>query len=83
MVGYFPPPAHHNSSPAPTTLPEDLMLACFVLLRRDAVQLLLVPTLRQPIQRFEVVNTHYFLLQAGDSTGKVSSHSLKPAPTQG
>jgi len=37
------------------------------------------PLLRQTVQRFEVVNTLYFLLQAGDSTGKVSTLSQKPA----
>jgi transposase InsO family protein len=33
-----PPPTRHNSAPAPSTLPEELLLARFVLVRRDGAQ---------------------------------------------
>jgi hypothetical protein len=32
-----------NSAPAPSTLPEELLMACFVLVHRDDAQLLLSP----------------------------------------
>jgi hypothetical protein len=38
MTGRPPPPTWHNSAPAPSTLPEELLLACFVLVRRDGAQ---------------------------------------------
>jgi hypothetical protein len=35
MTGCPPPPARHNAAPATSTLPEELLLARFVLVRRD------------------------------------------------
>jgi hypothetical protein len=43
MAGRPPPPTWHNSAPAPSTLPEELLLARFVLVRRDGAQPLLSP----------------------------------------
>jgi hypothetical protein len=38
MTGRPPPPAPHNAAPAPSALPEELLLARFVLVRRDGAQ---------------------------------------------
>jgi hypothetical protein len=38
MTGHPPPPTRHNSVPAPSTLPEELLLARFVLVRWDGAQ---------------------------------------------
>jgi hypothetical protein len=38
MTGRPPPPMRHNSAPAPSILPEELLLARFVLVRQDGVQ---------------------------------------------
>ncbi len=38
MTGCPPPPTRHNSAPAPSTLPEELLLARFVLVCRDSAQ---------------------------------------------
>jgi hypothetical protein len=38
MTGRPPPPTRHNSAPAPSTLPEELLLARFVLVCQDGAQ---------------------------------------------
>jgi hypothetical protein len=38
MTGCLPPPMRHNSAPAPSTLLEELLLALFMLVRRDSAQ---------------------------------------------
>jgi hypothetical protein len=38
MTGHPPPPTRHNSAPAPSTPPEELLLAPFVLVHRDGAQ---------------------------------------------
>ena len=38
MTSHPPPPTRHNVAPAPSTLPEELLLARFVLVRRDGAQ---------------------------------------------
>ena len=38
MTGRLPSPTQHNSAPAPSTLPEELLLARFILVRWDGVQ---------------------------------------------
>ncbi len=43
MTGRPPPPTRHNSAPAPSTRPEELLLARFVLVRRDGAQPPLLP----------------------------------------
>jgi hypothetical protein len=39
MAGRSPPPTRQNSAPAPASLPEELLLARFILVRRDTAQL--------------------------------------------
>jgi hypothetical protein len=43
MAGLSPLPPRHNSSPAPTSLLEEQLLAHFILVRRDGAQLPLAP----------------------------------------
>jgi hypothetical protein len=80
MAGRLLPPTRHNSAPAPSTLPEELMLARFVLVRRDGVQPLLSPAYDGPYRVLER-STHFFLLKIGDRTDKVSTLCLKAART--
>jgi hypothetical protein len=70
----------HNSAPAPSTLPEELLLARFVLVRRDGAQPPLSPIYDSPY-RVLVQSTHFFLLEIGDRTDKVSTLRLKAART--
>ncbi len=74
MASCSPPPTRHNSSVAPTTLPEELLPARFVLICRDPMQPLLAPLYDGPFRVF-------FLLQIGDGTDKDSMLCLKPAQT--
>jgi hypothetical protein len=78
MTGRPPPPARHNA--APSTLPEELLLARFVLVRRDGAQPPLSPIYDGPYQVLER-STHFFLLEMGDRTDKVSTLRLKAAQT--
>ena len=48
MTGRPPPPTRHNSAPAPSTLPEELLLARFILVRRDGAQPPLLPIYDSP-----------------------------------
>jgi hypothetical protein len=56
-----PPPTRHNSAPAPSTLPEELLLAPFVLARRDGAQPPLSTVHDGPYRVLER-STHFFLL---------------------
>ncbi len=80
MTGCPPPPARHNEAPAPSTLPEELLLAHFVLVRRDGAQPPLSPIYDGPYRVLER-STHFFLLEMGDRTDKVSTLRLKAART--
>ena len=80
MSGRPPPPARHNAAPAPSTLPEELLLARFVLVRRDGAQPPLSPIYDGPYRVLER-STHFFLLEMGDRTDKVSTLRLKAART--
>jgi hypothetical protein len=80
MTGRLPPPARHNAAPAPSALPEELLLARFVLVRRDGVQPPLSPIFDGPYRVLER-STHFFLLEMGDRTDKVSTLRLKAART--
>jgi hypothetical protein len=70
MAGRPPPPTRHNSAQAPSNLPEELLLARFVLVCRDGAQPPLSPVYDGPYRVLER-STHFFLLQIGDITDKV------------
>jgi hypothetical protein len=78
MTGRPPPPARHNAATAPSALPEELLLARFVLVRRDGAQPPLSPIYDGPYRVLEG-STHFFLLEMGDRTDKVSTLRLKAA----
>jgi hypothetical protein len=80
MTGHPPPPMRHNSAPAPPTLPEELLLARFILVRRDGAQppLSLIYDSTYPVLER---STHFFLLEMGERTDKVSTLRLKAART--
>ncbi len=81
MTGRPPPPTRHNAAPAPSTLPEELLLARFVLVRKDGAQPPLSPIYDGPYRVLER-STHFFLFEMGDRTDKVSTLRLKVARTQ-
>ncbi len=81
MTCHPPPLTRHNSAPAPSTLPEELLLAGFVLVRRDGAQPLLSPIYDSPYRVLEQQSTHFFLLEMGDRADKVSTLCLKAALT--
>jgi hypothetical protein len=78
MTSRLPP--RHNSAPGPSTLPEELLLARFVLVRQDSVQPLLSLVYDGPYRVLERT-THFFFLEMGDRTDKVSTLRLKVAQT--
>jgi hypothetical protein len=80
MTGRLPPPSQHNSAPAPSTLPEELLLACFVLVRWDGAQPPLSPVYNRPYRVLEW-STHFFLLEMDKRTDKESTLRLKAART--
>jgi hypothetical protein len=80
MAGCPPPPTRHNSAPAPSTLPEELLLARFMLVRRDGAQPLLSPVYDGPYRVLER-STHFFLLEMGERIDKVPTLRLKAART--
>ncbi len=75
MAGCSPPPAWHNSALAPTSLPEDLLKARFVLVCRDGAQPPL-DTFLSPADRIDL----NALTQAGQNTG---GHRACTAVAQG
>jgi hypothetical protein len=80
MAGCPPTPTGHNSAPAPSTLPEELLLARFVLVCQDSGQPPLSPVYDGPYRVLER-STHFFLLEMGERTDKVSTLRLKAAQT--
>ncbi len=80
MNGRPPPPTWHNSALAPSTLPEKLLLARVVLVRRDGAQPPLSPIYDGPYGVLEQ-STHFLLLEKGERTDKVSTLRLKAART--
>jgi hypothetical protein len=80
MTGRPPPPARHNAAPALSALPEELLLARFVLVRRDGARPPLSPIYDGPYRVLER-SAHFFLLEMGDRTDKVSTLHLKAART--
>jgi hypothetical protein len=80
MAGRPPPPTRHNSVPAPSTLLGELLLSLFVLVRRDGAQPPLFRVYDGPYRVLER-STHFFLLEIGKRTDKVSTLRLKAART--
>jgi hypothetical protein len=80
MTGRPPPPTRHNSAPAPSTLPEELLLARFIRVRWDSAQPPLSPIYKGPYRVLER-STHFFLIEMGGRTDKVSTLRLKAAWT--
>jgi hypothetical protein len=77
LAGRAPLPTIHNTLPSvPDSLPEDLLLSRFVLVRQDAVQPPLSPLYTGPFLVLER-SLHFFKLQIGDRVDTVSSHRLK------
>jgi hypothetical protein len=65
MAGHLPLPTHHNSEPAPTALPEELLLARFMLVCRAGGQPPLAPIYDGPFPVMER-STHFFLPNPSD-----------------
>jgi hypothetical protein len=81
LAGRAPLPTIHNTLPSvPDSLPEDLLLSRFVLVRQDAVQPPLSPLSTGPFLVLER-SLHFFKLQIGDRVDTVSSHRLKACHT--
>jgi hypothetical protein len=75
-----PPPPAHNSLPGVTKLPEELLLARYVLVRRDAAQPPLSPAYDRPYLVLER-SLRFFKLQLGTRTDVVSTLRLKVCHT--
>jgi hypothetical protein len=75
MTARSPPPARHNAAPAPSALPEELLLARFVLVRRDGAQPPLSPIYDGPYRVLER-STHFFSIRPP------ASHRPAAEPTQ-
>jgi hypothetical protein len=59
LAGRSPLQTRHHTTPAPTALPDDLLLSRFVLVRRDAVQPPLSPLYDGPFLVLER-SLHFF-----------------------
>jgi hypothetical protein len=77
LAGRPPLPTSHHTTPALTSLPEDLLLSRFVLVRHDGVQPPLSPLYDGPFLVVER-SLHFFKLQIGTQVETVSTHRLKP-----
>jgi hypothetical protein len=77
LAGRNPLQTAHHTTPSPTSLPEDLLLARYVLVRHDAVQPPLSPLYDGPFLVVER-SLHFFKLQMGSRVEVVSTHRLKP-----
>jgi hypothetical protein len=77
LAGRPPLPTSHHNTPAPTSLPEDLLLSRFVLVRHDGVQPPLSPLYDGPFLVVER-SLHFFKLKMGTKVETVSTHRLKP-----
>jgi len=81
LAARLPRPSVHNTLPtAPVTLPEDLLLSRFVLVRQDSVLPPLSPLYSGPYLVLER-SLHFFKLQMGEKTDTVSCHRLKACHT--
>jgi hypothetical protein len=72
-----PPPADHHNRPGPLSLPEELLLTRFVLVRRDGAQPPLSPMYDGPYLVLER-SLRFFKLQVGTRQDTVSTLRLKP-----
>jgi hypothetical protein len=77
LAGRPPLQTDHHTTPAPTTLPEDLLLSRYVLVRHDATQPPLSPLYDGPFLVVER-SLHFFKIQMGPRVEIVSTHRLKP-----
>jgi hypothetical protein len=77
LAGRPPLPTSHHTTPASTSLPEDLLLSRFVLVRHDGVQPPLSFLCDGPFLVVERL-LHFFKLQMGTKVETVSTHRLKP-----
>jgi hypothetical protein len=68
--------AAHHVTPGPSSLPEELLLSRFVLVRHDGVQPPLSPLYNGPYLVLER-SLHFFKIQLGTRTDTVSTHRLK------
>jgi len=80
LAGRAPLATAHHTTPSATTLPEDLLLSRFVLVRHDAAQPPLSPLYNGPFLVLER-SLHFFKLQVGSRVETVSTHRLKPCHT--
>jgi hypothetical protein len=80
LAGRSPRQTSHHTTPLPVSLPEDLLLSRFVLVRRDAVQPPLSPLYDGPYLVLER-SLHFFKVQIGSRIETVSTHRLKPCHT--
>ena len=80
LAGRSPLQTRHHTTPAPTALPDDLLLSRFVLVRRDAVQPPLSPLYDGPFLVLER-SLHFFKVQVGTRSEIISTHRLKPCHT--
>jgi hypothetical protein len=80
LAGRSPRSTSHHTTPSPISLPEDLLLSRFVLVRRDAVQPPLSPLYDGPYLVLER-SLHFFKVQIGTKTETISTHRLKPCHT--
>jgi hypothetical protein len=76
LAGRTPPPVTCKSPPGPASLPEDLLLARHVLVRRDGSQTPLAPLYDGPFLVLER-SLRFFKLQIGQRTDTVSTLRLK------
>jgi hypothetical protein len=72
-----PPPADHHNRPGPLSLPEELLLTRFVLVRRDGAQPPLSPMYDGPYLVLER-SLRFFKIQVGSRQDTVSTLRLKP-----
>jgi hypothetical protein len=80
LAGRSPVSTTHHSSPEPVGLPEDLLLARYVLVQRDGHQPPLSPAYDGPYLVLER-SLRFFKIQIGGRTDNVSTLRLKPCHT--
>ncbi len=76
LANHRPPLTSHHSKPAPEVVPEDLLLARHVLVRRDGITPPLTPIYYGPYLVLER-SLRFFKLQMGNRTDNVSTLLLK------